>query len=126
LKANGSKLEKVNLSRKFSSFDDYWSPKIVAELNDAYVKLVKVKGEFVWHHHKKEDELFLVTKGKLTIKLRGRDVNLKPGEFFVVPKGVEHKPVARREAHALLIELKTTLNTGNLRNERTVKKLNRI
>jgi mannose-6-phosphate isomerase-like protein (cupin superfamily) len=90
------------------------------------VKLVKVKGEFVWHHHEKEDELFLVTKGRLAIKLRGRDVNLKPGEFFVVPKGVEHKPVARREAHALLIELKTTLNAGNLRNERTVKKLNRI
>lgn len=126
LKANGSRADKVNLSQKFSSFDDYWSPKIVAELNDSYVKLVKVRGEFAWHHHKKEDELFLVMKGRLTIKLRGRDVNLKRGEFFVVPKGVEHKPVARREAHALLIEPKTTLNTGNLRNERTVRKLKRI
>jgi mannose-6-phosphate isomerase-like protein (cupin superfamily) len=126
LKVNGSKLDKVNLSRKFSSFDDYWSPKIVAELNDAYVKLVKVKGEFVWHHHKKEDELFLVTKGRLTIKLRGRDVSLKAGEFFVVPKGVEHKPVAQSETHAVLIEPKVTLNTGNIRNERTVQRLKRI
>jgi mannose-6-phosphate isomerase-like protein (cupin superfamily) len=126
LKANDSKLDKVNLSRKFGSFDDYWSPRIVAELNDAYVKLVKVKGEFVWHHHEKEDELFLVTKGRLTIKLRGRDVDLKRGEFFVVPKGVEHKPVAPREAHALLIEPKGTLNTGNLRSDRTLRKLKRI
>lgn len=126
MRVNGSKRDKVNLSKKFSSFNDYWSPKIVAELNDAYVKLVKLKGEFVWHHHKKEDELFLVTKGRLTIKLRGREVNLKRGEFFVVPKGLEHKPVARREAHALLIEPKATLNTGNLRNKRTVNRLQRI
>lgn len=126
MRVNGSKRDKVNLSKKFSSFNDYWSPKIVAELNDAYVKLVKLKGEFVWHHHKKEDELFLVTKGRLTIKLRGREVNLKRGEFFVVPKGLEHKPVARREAHALLIEPKATLNTGNLHNKRTVNRLQRI
>ena len=126
LKTNGSKLGKVNLAQKFRSFEFYWSPKIVGELNDAYVKLVKLKGEFVWHHHEKEDELFFVTKGRLTIKLRGRDVELKRGEFFVVPKGVEHKPVARKEVHAVLIEQKTTLNTGNLRNERTVNNPNRI
>lgn len=126
MKTRPRSLDKVNLSQKFRSFNDYWSPKIVGELNNSHVKLVKLKGEFVWHHHKKEDELFLVTKGKLTIKLRGTDVNLKAGEFFVVPKGVEHKPVARREVHALLIEPKTTLNTGNLRNERTVKRLERV
>lgn len=126
MKTRPRSTNKVNLSQKFRSFNDYWSPKIVGELNNSHVKLVKLKGEFVWHHHKKEDELFLVTKGKLTIKLRGTDVNLKAGEFFVVPKGVEHKPVARREVHALLIEPKSTLNTGNLRNERTVKRLDRF
>ncbi len=126
MKARPSKLEKVNLSQKFRSFDDYWSPKIAAELNDSYVKLVKLKGEFEWHHHKNEDELFLVTKGSLKIKLRDNGVSLKRGEFFVVPKGVEHKPVASKEVHAVLIEPKTTLNTGNVRSNRTVKKLKRV
>jgi mannose-6-phosphate isomerase-like protein (cupin superfamily) len=119
-------LEKVNFSEKFSSFEDFWSPKIVAELNDVHVKLVKLKGEFIWHNHENEDELFLVTKGDLTIKLRGEDVHLKKGEFFVVPKGIEHKPEARAEVHVVLIEPKTTINTGNIRNKRTVEKPDRI
>ncbi len=125
-KSHRSKLERVNLSEKFSLFDDYWSPKIVGELNDSYVKLVKLKGEFVWHRHQREDELFLVTKGKLTVKLRHKDVHLRPGEFFVIPRGVEHKPVAQRKAQVVLIERKTTRNTGQVRNERTVQSLERI
>jgi mannose-6-phosphate isomerase-like protein (cupin superfamily) len=114
-------MEKVSLSRKFDLFNDYWSPKIVGEINDSQVKLVKVKGEFVWHSHEKEDELFMVVKGNLVIRLRERDIRLEEGEFFIVPKGVEHMPVAEKEAHVLLLEPKTTLNTGNVRNERTVE-----
>ncbi|MFZ1080547.1 MAG: cupin domain-containing protein [Candidatus Kryptoniota bacterium] len=114
-------MQKINISHKLALFNDYWSPKIVGEVNDSYVKLVKVKGEFVWHLHEAEDELFLVVKGKLTIKLRDHDVHLEEGKFFVVPKGVEHMPVTEEEAHVLLLEPKTTLNTGNLRNERTVE-----
>jgi mannose-6-phosphate isomerase-like protein (cupin superfamily) len=114
-------MEKINVAQKFGLFNDYWSPKIVGEINDSYVKLVKVKGEFVWHSHEKEDELFLLVKGKLVIRLRERDVRLEEGEFFIVPKGVEHMPVAEEEAHVLLLEPKTTLNTGNVRNERTVE-----
>jgi mannose-6-phosphate isomerase-like protein (cupin superfamily) len=125
-KSNRSRPKKVNLSQKFGLFQDYWSPKIVGKLNDSYVKLVKLKGEFVWHHHLEEDELFLVTKGQLTIKLRGTDVALRKGEFLVVPRGVEHKPVAVREAHVVLIERKTTRNTGEVRSERTVENLERI
>lgn len=125
-KPTRTKLNKVNLSRKFNLFDDYWSPKIVGELNDSYVKLVKLKGEFVWHNHKEEDEMFLVTKGRLTMKLRYRDIDLTRGQFLIVPKGVEHKPIARREAHVVLIERKTTLNTGQIRSERTVVNLERI
>ena len=125
-KPTRAKLNKVNLSRKFNLFHDYWSPKIVGELNDSYVKLVKLKGEFVWHHHRKEDELFLVMKGHLTMKLRKGDVELNRGQFLIVPKGVEHKPVARRETHVVLIERKTTRNTGQIRNERTVGRLRRI
>jgi mannose-6-phosphate isomerase-like protein (cupin superfamily) len=119
-------LEKVNLAAKFDLFHDRWSPKIVGEVNDCYVKLVKVQGEFVWHRHENEDELFLVLKGRLTIRLRDGDVVLDPGEFVVIPKGVEHMPVAEEEAHVLLLELKTTLNTGNVVNERTVAVLERI
>lgn len=110
----------INLAQKFSSFSDYWSPKIAGELNDSHIKLVKLKGEFVWHHHENEDELFLVVKGRLLIKLRDRDLWINEGEFVVIPKGVEHLPVASDEVHALLIEPKTTLNTGNVQNERTV------
>ena len=119
-------MEKVNLSEKFGRFDDLWSPKIVGELNDSYVKLVKLRGEFVWHQHEAEDELFLVVRGRLTIRLRDRDVDLEAGEFFIVPRGVEHLPAAAEEAHVLLLEPKTTLNTGNVNNERTVAELGRV
>ena len=119
-------IAKVNLEQKFALISDYWSPKIAGELNDLHIKLVKVKGEFTWHHHDNEDELFLVVKGRLTIKLRDRDILLNVGEFAIIPKGVEHKPVAEEEAHILLLEPKTTLNTGNVENELTVTKLERI
>jgi mannose-6-phosphate isomerase-like protein (cupin superfamily) len=124
--SNQPTIEKVNLAQKFSLFQEYWSPKIAGDLNDSYVKLVKLKGEFVWHHHEAEDELFLVVKGKLLIKLRDRDIWLEEGEFVVIPKGVEHLPVAQEEVHVLLLEPKTTLNTGNVENERTVAELERI
>ncbi len=125
-KSHRSKLQRVNLSEKFCLFDDYWSPKTVGELNDSYVKLVKLKGEFVWHKHAREDELFLVTKGQLTVKLHHKGIHLRAGEFFVVPRGVEHKPVAQGEAQIGLIERKTTRNTDQVRNERTVENLERI
>jgi len=116
-------MEKVNLAEKFGLFDEYWSPKIVGELNGQHVKLAKLKSEFVWHHHEAEDELFLVIKGQLVIKLEEKDVVLKEGEFLIVPRGVEHKPVAEKEAHVLLFEPNSALNTGNVRNERTVENL---
>ena len=119
-------LEKVNLAQKLSLFDEQWSPKIVAELNGAHVKVVKLEGEFVWHHHDDEDELFLVVSGRLRMELRDGDVILEPGELIVVPKGIEHRPVAEGETHVVLIEPETTLNTGNVRNERTVEQLDRI
>jgi mannose-6-phosphate isomerase-like protein (cupin superfamily) len=119
-------MRSVNLAAKFRLFDEYWSPKIVGELNDAYVKLVKLKGEFVWHHHETEDELFFVMKGRLLLKFRDGDVWVEPGEFMIVPRGVEHLPVAAEETHVMLLEPKSTLNTGNVRNERTVSELDRI
>ena len=119
-------MNKVNLVQKFSLFHDYWNPKIVGELNDSYVKLVKLKGEFAWHHHETEDELFLVVKGNLLIKLRDQNIFLDEGEFVIIPRGVEHLPIAEEEAHVLLLEPKTTLNTGNIGNERTVVDLERI
>src|SRR2546425_3730817 len=121
-----NQMQSVNLAEKFRLFDDYWSPKIAGELNDSYVKLVKLKGEFVWHHHEREDELFLVVKGRLLLRLRDREVWVNEGEFAIVPKGVEHLPVAPDEVHVLLIEPKSTLNTGNVHNERTVERLDRI
>jgi mannose-6-phosphate isomerase-like protein (cupin superfamily) len=119
-------MKKINLNDKFNQFQEPWSPKIVAELNGQHVKLVKVQGEFVWHHHEKEDELFLVVAGALVIKFRDRDVELGAGEFIVVPAGVEHKPVAEKEAHVLLFEPASTLNTGNIRNQRTLAELERL
>jgi mannose-6-phosphate isomerase-like protein (cupin superfamily) len=116
-------MDKVNLSEKFTLFQEYWSPKIAGELNDSYIKLAKLKGEFVWHQHENEDELFLVVKGHLLIKLRDRDIHLKEGEFVVIPKGVEHLPIAEEEVHVLLLEPKSTLNTGDVQNERTVTDL---
>jgi mannose-6-phosphate isomerase-like protein (cupin superfamily) len=119
-------MQKVNLAEKFSLFDAYWSPKIVGELNGQQVKLAKLKGEFIWHQHAAEDELFLVVKGRLVIKFRDRDVMLGAGEFLIVPRGVEHQPVADEEAHVLLFEPASTLNTGQVRTQRTVEELERI
>jgi mannose-6-phosphate isomerase-like protein (cupin superfamily) len=123
---NAVAIEKVSLADKLSRFSDYWSPKVVGELNESYVKLVKLNGEFVWHHHETEDELFLVVKGKLLIKLRDRNIELEEGEFVIIPRGVEHLPIAEEETHVLLLEPKTTLNTGNVRSERTVAELERV
>jgi mannose-6-phosphate isomerase-like protein (cupin superfamily) len=118
---SGSQTDKVNLSEKLQQFTERWSPRIVGELNAQHVKLVKLEGEFVWHHHEREDELFLVVHGHLSIHLRDRTIELDEGEFFIVPRGVEHKPVAAAEAHVLLLEPSSTLNTGNVRNDRTVE-----
>jgi mannose-6-phosphate isomerase-like protein (cupin superfamily) len=116
----GSMAETVNIAEKFEQIDGYWQPRIAGELNDSYIKLAKLKGEFVWHHHDNEDEMFLVVKGRLCIKLRDRDLWIDEGEFAIIPRGVEHKPVADEEVHVMLLEPKTTVNTGNVQNERTV------
>ncbi len=118
--------EKVNLQQKLASFSESYSPKIVGELNQQYVKLVKFDGPFTWHHHENEDELFLVLKGRIRIELRGGEVELGEGEFYIVPKGVEHRPVADEEAHILLFEPAATLNTGNVRDDFTLERLDRI
>lgn len=120
------KTEKINITEKLSSFSEYWSPKIVGELNGQYVKLAKIKGEFVWHKHENEDEMFYVIKGKFNMELRDKTIELKEGEFLIVPKGVEHKPVAEEEAEIMLFEPITILNTGNLRNEFTKEDLEKI
>jgi mannose-6-phosphate isomerase-like protein (cupin superfamily) len=119
-------MEKVNLEEKFRLFKDAWHPRIVGELNDSYVKVVKLQGEFVWHHHDNEDELFWVVKGALRMRFHDHDVIVNPGEFIIVPRGVEHMPVAEAECQIVLLESKSTLNTGNLQNERTVAELERI
>jgi len=124
--ADASSLEKVSLSAKLSQFSEHWKPKIVGELNGQHVKLVKMQGPFVWHYHDQEDELFLVVKGRFRMEFRDRHVWLEQGEFVIVPHGVEHRPVADEEAHVLLFEPASTLNTGNLKNERTVERLERI
>lgn len=122
----GDFMQKVNLKEKFNLFTEYWRPKIVGELNGQHVKLAKLKGEFIWHQHENEDELFLIVKGKLCLRLRDRDVWLEEGEFFIVPRRVEHQPVAEEEVHLLLFEPISTLNTGDQHNARTVEKLERI
>ena len=114
-------MDKVNLAQKFDLFDEYWSPKIVGELNGQHVKLAKLKGEFVWHRHEDEDELFLVVKGRLTIKLRSGDIVLETGAFLVVPRGIEHCPLAEDEVHILLFEPVETKHTGDVQSERTVE-----
>jgi mannose-6-phosphate isomerase-like protein (cupin superfamily) len=119
-------MDKVNLGEKFASFAECWKPKIAGGLNGQQVKLVKFVGEFVWHHHEHEDELFLVVRGRFRMEFRDRHVWLEEGEFLIVPRGVEHRPVADEEAHVLLFEPASTLNTGNVRNERTVPWLERI
>ncbi len=119
-------MDKINLEDKFSLFHEFWSPKIVGELNDSYIKLAKLKGEFDWHHHDQEDEMFLVVKGQLTIKFRDREVNLGASELIVIPKGVDHLPVAVDEVQVMLIEPKGTLNTGNVITAKTKEVLERI
>lgn len=120
----------INLAEKFALFREQWSPKVVGELNDSYVKLAKLQGEFVWHHHADEDELFLVISGTLRIRVREQEGELElviqPGEFVVIPRGVEHLPVADEEVQVILLEPKSTLNTGNVVNERTKAELDRI
>lgn len=112
-------MQAINLVHKFSLFTEHWKPKIIAEVNDNHVKLVKLKGEFIWHKHDNEDELFLVVKGKLIIQLCDGQLVLHEGELAVIPKGVEHRPVAGEETQVLLLEPKSTLNTGDQRNEHT-------
>jgi len=119
-------IEKVRVADKFELFDEYWKPKVIGEVNDFYIKAVKFKGEFVWHDHQTEDELFYVVKGRFRIKLRDGEVELGPGEFAVVPRGVEHMPVADEEVHVLLLEPKTTVNTGSADSERRVDVLEAI
>ena len=119
-------MDKVNLADKLARFSEHWSPKIAGVLNGQQVKLVKFRGEFVWHHHDNEDELFLVVKGRFRMEFRDRHVWLEEGEFLIVPRGVEHRPVAEEETHVLLFEPASTLNTGNVRNERTLTELERI
>ena len=119
-------METVNLKDKFGKFRDYWKPRVIGEVNDCQVKAVKLKGEFIWHHHDNEDELFLVVKGTLRMKFRDREAVVREGEFVIVPRGVEHLPVADEEVHIVLIEPRTTLNTGNIQNERTVSQLEQI
>jgi mannose-6-phosphate isomerase-like protein (cupin superfamily) len=114
-------LEKVNLSEKLGTFDATWVPKVVAELNGQYVKLVKLEGEYVWHHHAQEDELFLVLQGEIEIHLRDGIVHLGTGELLVVPRGVEHKPVAAKLAHVVLFEPTTVRNTGNVDHRYTIE-----
>jgi mannose-6-phosphate isomerase-like protein (cupin superfamily) len=124
--AGGLIVEKVNLAQKLALFHEHWSPKVVGELNGQHVKLAKFQGEFVWHHHDDEDELFLVVKGRFRMELRDRHIMLEEGEFLIVPRGVEHRPVADEEVHVLLFEPASTLNTGNVENERTLRELERI
>lgn len=119
-------MEKVNIAEKLALFQDYWKPRIVAELNGQQVKVVKLRGPFEWHHHEREDEMFLVVRGRLRLEFRERAVELQAGELLVVPRGVEHRPVAEGEVEVLLFEPASTLNTGNVRDERTVTEPERI
>jgi mannose-6-phosphate isomerase-like protein (cupin superfamily) len=119
-------MQTINLKNKFGLFSDYCNPRVIGEVNDCQVKAVKLKGEFIWHHHDNEDELFLVVKGTLRMKFRDREAVIREGEFVIVPRGVEHCPVADEEVHIVLIEPKSTRNTGNITNERTVAQLEQI
>lgn len=119
-------MDPVNLAAKLGTFSEYWSPKIVGELNGQQVKLVKFLGPFVWHHHDQEDELFYVVKGRFRMEFRDRAVDVVTGEFIIVPRGVEHRPVADQEVEVMLFEPASTLNTGNVRNERTIERLERL
>jgi len=119
-------MNKINVAEKFSRINEMWSPKILGEVNDSYIKAVKFIGEFVWHHHDNEDEMFMVISGKLRMKFRDREEVVGPGEFIIVPRGVEHLPVSDQETQVLLFEPKSTLNTGNVKNERTLAELEKL
>jgi mannose-6-phosphate isomerase-like protein (cupin superfamily) len=119
-------MDKVNLTEKFAQFSDHWNPRILGELNGQQVKVAKLKGEFIWHHHDHEDELFLVTKGTLKMEFRNKTVLIHEGEFIIVPRGVEHKPVAEEEVELLLFEPASTLNTGNIQNDLTRSNLQKL
>lgn len=119
-------MEKINIAEKFSTFSDYFNPRIAGELNGQLVKLVKFQGEFVWHHHDKEDELFYVVKGSFDMQMRDKTITVHTGEFLIMPRGVEHRPVAREEVEIMLFEPASTLNTGNIENELTKKKLKHL
>src|SRR5689334_21033485 len=119
-------MEKVNIAEKLSSFKDYFNPRVVGELNGQQVKLVKFQGEFIWHHHDHEDELFYVVRGSFDMHTREKIITVNAGEFLVMPRGVEHKPVAEKEVEIMLFEPTTTLNTGNVENDMTVKDLEKI
>ena len=123
---SSSSVDKVSLAEKFAAFTGHWSPKILADLNGQQVKAVKFQGEFVWHHHDHEDEMFLVHRGSFRMELRDRVVSLGPGDFIVIPRGVEHRPVADEEVEVVLFEPASTLNTGSVQNDRTVAVLDRI
>ncbi len=116
----------INIAKKFSQFNEIWSPKILGEVNDSYIKAVKFRGEFVWHHHDHEDEMFLVVAGSLRMKFRDHEELVRPGEFIIVPRGVEHLPISDEETQVLLFEPKSTLNTGNVINERTLAELEKL
>jgi mannose-6-phosphate isomerase-like protein (cupin superfamily) len=118
-------VEKVNIAEKLKQIRGFWKPHIVGELNGQYVKLTKLKGRFIWHHHKDEDEMFLVLKGRLLMELPDKQLWIEDGEFIIIPRGVEHRPNAKEEVHVLLFEPVSTLNTGNVRNKRTLEKLDR-
>lgn len=119
-------VDKVNLKEKFKAISGYWDPKIIGELNGQHVKLAKFQGEFVWHHHENEDELFLVIKGRLLMRLKDKDVWLEEGEMIIIPAKLEHMPVAEEEVHVLLFEPASTLNTGNVVEDRTRRNLEHI
>ncbi len=119
-------MDKITLLDKFDLIHDHWRPRVVGELNGQHVRISKVLGEFIWHRHDDADELFFVVRGSLTIRLRDREVVLNEGDLFIVPRGVEHQPVAEREAWLMLFEPAETLNTGEQRNERTIERLERI
>jgi mannose-6-phosphate isomerase-like protein (cupin superfamily) len=119
-------MQKVNINSKLELFKEYWTPKIVGDLNDSHILLAKLKGEFIWHKHDNEDELFLVIKGKLLIKLRDRDIYLQEGEFVIIPKGIEHLTIAEEEVHVMMIEPKTTVNTGDAKSDHTHTDLDRL
>jgi mannose-6-phosphate isomerase-like protein (cupin superfamily) len=119
-------IQKVNVAEKFGRFRDHWSPKVIGEFNDCYMKAVRLRGEFVWHQHETEDEVFLVVSGQLKIRLRDGELELGPGEFAIIPRTMEHLPIAEEEVECLLLEKKTTVNTGEVSSDRTVVQLERI